>query len=134
MSYASAAALQQAVFQHLLADTQVQALSGGHVYDAMPTGVVPDLYVALGPERVRDASDATGSGAAHDFEISVVTDQAGFAGAKALAAAISAALVDASLSLSAGTLVGLWFRSARARHQGGQRRIDMAFRARIELA
>ncbi len=83
---------------------------------------------------MRDASDATGAGALHDFAVAVVTDQAGFAAAKAVAAAVSAALLSAPLALAEGRIAGLWFRRARARRveDGRMRRIDLTFRARIE--
>ena len=45
------------------------ALVGGAIYDVVPAGEVPSIYVSLGPEDVRDASDQTGSGAEHRFAI-----------------------------------------------------------------
>jgi len=134
MSYASGAALQAAVFQRLGADAALAALVGPAIYDAVPPGMVTGTYVSLGPEDVRDASDATGGGSAHDFTISVVTDGSGFLQAKAVAAAVSDALTGAPLILSRGHLVGLWFLKARARRvqSGEMRRIDLSFRARIE--
>jgi len=134
MSYASGAALQAAVFQRLAADAALAALVGTAVYDAVPPGTVTGTYVSLGPEDVRDASDATGGGAAHDFTISVVTDASGFLQAKAVAVAVSDALTGAPLALARGHLVGLWFLKARARRvqTGEMRRIDLSFRARIE--
>ena len=134
MSYAVAGALQAAVYQHLCADAALTALVGAAVYDAMPPGVVQGTYVSLGPEDAVDASDLTGAGAMHDFVVSVVTDEAGFATAKAVAAAISEALVDAPLVLARGHLVGLWFRKAQARRvdKADTRRIDLTFRARVE--
>jgi len=135
MSYASGAALQAAVFQRLSADAALAALIGPAIYDAVPPGTVTGTYVSLGPEDVRDASDATGGGAAHDFTVSVVTDASGFLQAKAVAAAVSDALTQgAPLALARGHLVGLWFLKARARRveTGQMRRIDLSFRARIE--
>ncbi|MDV7269986.1 DUF3168 domain-containing protein [Thioclava sp. A2] len=134
MSYAVAAALQAAVYQTLLADPALQALVGTAVYDAVPPGTVTGTYVSLGPEDAVDASDKTGDGARHDFVVSVVTDAAGFQAAKEVAAAISDALVDAPLMLARGSLVGLWFVSAKARRvrTGEARRIDLTFRARVE--
>ncbi|MHA6262179.1 DUF3168 domain-containing protein [Arenibacterium sp. CAU 1754] len=135
MSYAMSSALQAAVYQHLQNDAGVTALVGGAVYDAVPAGDKPDIYVSLGPEDVRDRSDVTGQGALHRFLVSVVTDAAGFTGAKAVAAAISDAMVDADLTLSRGRLVGLWFERATARRGGKAgriRRIDLRFRARVE--
>lgn len=133
MSYATAAPLQTAIYGALAANPALSAIVGQHVYDALPPGRLPALYVALGPEESRDASDATGPGAWHDFTVSVVTESAGFQRAKEAAGAVSDALTGADLILSRGTLVGLWFRSASAaREDDGRRRVDLMFRARVE--
>ena len=134
MSYGMAAALQEAVFQRLTGDAAVTALAGSAIYDVVPSGSLPALYVTLGQEEVRDASDKTGGGSRHDFTVSVVSDGSGFLAAKTIAAAISDALVDADLSLTRGRLVALDFLRARASREGtGQlRRIELRFRARIE--
>lgn len=135
MSYGVAAALQSAVYQRLLADAEVNALVGAAVYDALPAGDLPETYVSIGPEEVRDRSDKDGAGALHRFAVSVVTERAGFGGAKTVAAAVSDALVNADLSLGRGRLVGLWFERAVARRAGKAgrvRRIDLRFRARVE--
>lgn len=135
MSYGMAAALQGAVYQHLLADTAVNALVGDAIYDAVPAGDVTTTYVSLGPEEVRDRSDKSGVGAVHRFTISVVTQSAGFGAAKEVAAAITDALEDADLVLSRGRVVGLWFERASAKRSGTAgriRRIDLRFRARLE--
>ena len=134
MSYAVTAALQTAIYQALVADATLAGLVGTAIYDAAPTGTLPSLYVSLGPEDVADASDKTGAGARHDFTVSVVSDTAGFLTAKQVATAISDVLVDADLALSRGTLVGLYFVSAKARRvqDSDVRRIDMKFRARVE--
>lgn len=133
MSYAVSAALQAAVYGALQADAALEALVGEAIYDALPAGSAPPLYVALGPEQVKDASDGTGAGAWHDLTVSVVTEAAGFHGAKAAAAAVSDVLHGAALTLTRGRLVGLWFRKAKAgRASGGLRRIDLSFRARVE--
>lgn len=135
MSYAMAGALQEAVFQHLLADPGVSGLVGAAVFDAVPAGPVPETYVSLGPEDVRDRSDADGAGALHRFTISVISEAAGFAAAKAVAAAVGDALLGGGLSLARGRLVGLWFERASARRSGRAgtiRRIDLRFRARVE--
>lgn len=131
MSYAVSAALQAAVYQHLMSDTQLASLVGSDIYDALPSGTLPSLYVTLGPEVAKDLSDMTGAGATHDVSVSVVTDAAGFATAKDVAAAISDALVDADLTLSRGTLVSLRFAKAAAVRigTGTLRQINMIFRA-----
>jgi len=134
MSYGVALALQIAVFQRLTAHAPLTTLVGSAIYDAPPTGILPAIYVALGPETARDRSDKTGRGAEHEFTISVVTEASGFATAKAAAAEVSDALVDAPLTLSRGHLVALnFFRAVAARiGTGDQRQIDLIFRARVE--
>jgi len=134
MSYGIAAALQQAVYQRLSGDPALAALVGGAIYDALPPGPLPPTYVALGPEDVRARGDGSGQGAWHRFIVSVVTDEAGFHGAKQAAGAVSDALIDAPLTLSRGRLVALHFGRARARREGtgALRRIDLTFRARVQ--
>ncbi|MES0824022.1 DUF3168 domain-containing protein [Ruegeria sp. SCP11] len=135
MSYGVSAALQAAVFQRLTGDVQVGALSSGAIYDAVPSGVLPQTYVTLGPEEVREASDRSGGGAVHRFVVSVVSEAAGFGAAKTLAGAVCDALDGAALTLNRGHLVGLWFERASARRTGtggAIRQIDLRFRARVE--
>jgi len=134
MSSAASPSLQQAVYQHLAADTAVIALVGADIYDALPVGTPPALYISLGPEIVLDASSQSGPGARHDFVISVIADTSGFHEAKSVAAAICDALVDAPLLLSRGVLVGLWFLKAKAARsgRGDVRRIDLTFRVRVD--
>ncbi len=135
MSYAMAAALQSALYDRLSTDPGVTALVGGAIYDALPTGALPETYVILGAEDARDRSTGTSSGAEHLTTVSVVTEMAGFSAAKAVAVAISDALEGANLTLGRGRLVGLWFLRARARRTGSAgrlRRIDLKFRARVE--
>ena len=133
MSYALSAPLQAAVYVRLASDAALSALVGGAVYDALPPGPAPALYVVLGPETVKDASDQTGRGAQHDFTVSVVTDASGFDTAKTAAGAASDALLGTPLALSRGHMVGLTFVRAKAgRVSGGSRRIDLTFRARVE--
>jgi hypothetical protein len=132
MSYAAAAALQAAIFGALSA---APALSGVSIVDAMPPGTTPGTFILIGPEVAVDQSDSTGAGAEHRFTISVISDAAGFLTAKTLAAAASAALLGGGLSLATGTLVSIRFQRAVARRldEGTARRIDMTFRARVEL-
>jgi hypothetical protein len=134
MSYGVSAALQQAIYQRLQADTTLGTLVGGAIYDAAPPGIVSGTYVSLGPEEVAERSDATGRGALHRLSVSVVTDAAGFAEAKAAAVAVSDALTGASLILARGTLVYLNFVRARARRvqDADIRRIDLTFAARVD--
>lgn len=134
MSYGVAAALQAAVYQRLVANAPLTGLVGTAIYDALPSGILPALYVALGPEIARDMSDMTGRGAEHEFTISVVTDTAGFASAKTAAAAVSDALIGAPLTLTRGKLIYLNFTRAVAARvgTGGVRQISLTFKARVE--
>ncbi len=134
MSYAGSSGLQTAVYQRLATDIALTSLVGSDIYDALPIGALPALYVSIGPEDAKDASSKTGGGAQHDFVVSVIADASGFQSAKDAAAAVSDALVDADLTLSRGTLVGLWFIKAKAARTGNDdvRRIDLTFRASVD--
>ena len=133
MSYGATAALQEAVYEMLTQDAALQSLVGDRIFDAAPVGQVPELYVAIGPEDVRDRSDMTGHAARHAFTVSVVADTGGFAQAKAVAAAVSDVLVDARPELARGCVVRMDFVRAVARRVGRAacRRIDMRFAALI---
>lgn len=133
MSYAVSAPLQAAIYQALTADTTLSAMVGDNIFDAPPMGPLPETYVTLGPETVTERGDSTGSGAVHDFTISVVSEMAGFQTAKEVAGAISDVLTGSAPTLSRGCVAGLWFLKARAlRAPGGLRRIDLTFRASVE--
>lgn len=139
MSYMGAIALQGAVYDELRTDPALAALVGDAVYDAMPVMPPAGTYVSLGPEVVRDAGDQTAPGAEHEFVVSVLSgaDQAndGFMAVKTAAEAVAAALDAADLPLEAGRLAGLWFLRATARRAeaGAARRVDLTFRARVDL-
>lgn len=132
MSYQAAAALQSAIYTRLAG---FAGLSGVSIVDAMPPGTAPGTFVLIGPEQVLDQSDKSRGGAEHRFEIAVISDAAGFLTAKQVAGAVSEALVGAALTLGTGRLVSIQFLRAAARRleAGDTRRIDMTFRARIEL-
>lgn len=138
MSYAATAALQAAVYQVLREDATLTGLVGDAIYDAMPVAAPAGTYVSLGPEEVRDAGDMTAAGSQHDFVVSVLSgsDEAnGFGAVKAAAVAVSDALERAEMGLTRGHLAGLWFLRAKARRaeNGAGRRVDLTFRARIDL-
>ncbi|TNC73406.1 DUF3168 domain-containing protein [Rubellimicrobium roseum] len=134
MTYALSQGLQAAIYQRLTSYPPLQALVGPDIYDQVPPGLLPTLYVALGPEVVRDRSDATGRGSEHDVAVSVVTDGAGFSAAKAAASAVSDALTDHPLTLPRGRVVSSRFLRAQARRigSGETRQIDLIFRLRVE--
>ena len=132
MSYAAAAALQAAIYARL---TGWAGLAGISVVDELPSGGGKGTFVLLGPETALDRGDATGRAAERQVQISVISDAKGFVAAKTAAAAVSAALIDAPMTLAAGHLVGLQFVKATAKRldEGNVRRIDLTFRARIDF-
>jgi hypothetical protein len=134
MSYGMSGALQAAIFAALTEDAALNALVGSEIYDALPSGKLPETYVSLGRERVRDASDQSSDGALHSLDISVLTSQSGFAAAKAVAAAISDVLHGADLTLARGRLIFLRFDRAEARKidNSSGREIRLRFRARVD--
>jgi hypothetical protein len=131
MSYGAASALQAAIYTRL---TTAAALVGVSVVDAIPTGGGTGTFVLIGPEDVIDQSDKTGGGAEHRLTVAVISDAAGFLAAKDVAVAVSDTLIDAPLTLARGNLVSLRFLRAKAVRlaEGGTRRIDLSFRARVE--
>jgi len=134
MSYGMTAALQTAVYGVLSVDAGLAAVVGSDVYDAMPPGPEPEIYVTLGPEKVRDKSDGSGGGALHEFAVSVVTTGAGFHLAKQAAAAVSDAVLATPLVLSRGRVSRVQFYRATAARTNANRRIDIWFRARLDEA
>ncbi|WP_299838577.1 DUF3168 domain-containing protein [uncultured Paracoccus sp.] len=138
MSYAAGAALQAAVYRQLRADPALAGLVGDAIFDAMPVEAPGGTYVALGPDEARDAGDMTGRGSRHDFIVSVLSGaegSGGFREVKAVAGAVAEALETSRLDLERGHLAGLWFLRARALRveNGAGRRVDLTFRARIDL-
>ncbi|GGE21691.1 hypothetical protein GCM10011360_07810 [Primorskyibacter flagellatus] len=134
MTYALSQSLQQAVYAALTGDAALTALVGTAIFDAPPAGSIPALYVSLGPETAVERSDRTGSGARHDFVISVITDAGGFGQAKAVAGAVSDVMAAPLAPLTRGRVVALSFLRARAKRDeaGQQRRIDLTFRALLD--
>ncbi len=132
MSYGAAAVFQAAIYGALAAAPD---LAGVSIVDALPPGAGAGTFVLIGPEEVIDASDKTGGGAEHRFGVSVISDATGFLAAKTVAAAVSDALVDATPLMARGRIVGIRFVKAVAKRKddGDVRRIDLTFRARIEV-
>lgn len=133
MSATFSADLQAALFDRLTSDAEVGALAGAHIYDAVPAGPVPDLYVLLGEETVKDVTDSSGPAALHDVSITIISTAESFLALKTLAAAITQALLGAPLTLAAGQVAAIWpQRSEARRNASGQRRIELKFKLRIE--
>lgn len=132
MSYQAAAALQTAIFGAL---TAAPALAGVSVVDAMPPGTSPGTFVLIGPEVAVDQSDGTGAGAEHRFAVSVISDASGFMTAKTVAASVSQVLLSGGMTLGTGHLVSVNFQRAVAQRldEGATRRIDLTFRARVDI-
>ena len=132
MSYACSEALQKAVYGALSGSVTLSDAVDGAIYDQVPSGQMPDVYVTLGPEKVLDRSDRTADGARHEFQVAVVSDQGGFSKTKSVGVIISDLLDGADLTLERGQLVDLRFVRAAAKRVSDQRRIDLVFRARVD--
>lgn len=132
MSYTLSDVLQTAVFGALSQDAELTALVNGAIYDALPSGGIPQLYITLGTERVRDRSDYETRAALHEFAIIVVSDAPGFLTAKQAATRVSEILDNGDLSLSRGRLVRLDFHKANARLRDNRREVEIWFRAFVE--
>lgn len=134
MSYGAAGALQAAIYNLLRSDPVVVSLVGTGIFDAVPTGTPPDLYVSLGPEVAFAENDNTGKGSRHRFVVSVVSAVSGFLEAKSVAGAIADALHNVRPDLDRGRVVRIQFQKATARRTGSgkKRRIDLRFEARLE--
>lgn len=137
MTYALSMPLQKAVYEALVADFNVQNLTGGAVYDSplpLEGEVRPSEYLTLGPERVKENGSATSDGAIHDFSVTVHSSADGFQRSKSLAGAVCDVLLDATLTLDRGELVSLRFMRARADTGRGsvKRVVALNFRAFVE--
>lgn len=134
MSYGAAAALQTAIYQTLSSDAVVTSLVGPDIYDAVPGGKVPDLFVGLGVEDAVAKADADGTLTRHRVTVSVYSDTAGFQPAKQVAEAVCDALDGTLPVLTRGRLLSLRFDRAKARRtaQNRKRRIDLRFVALID--
>ena len=133
MSYSLSAAVQKGIYDALVQDPAVSGLVGVNVFDSVPSGSLPDLYVVLGQEKVRDRSDQTGHGANHDLTISVATSRPGFSAAKSAAGAVCDRLLGPVPILDRGRIVNTSFLTARTRRegQGARRIVDLIFRIRV---
>lgn len=138
MSYHASVALQGAVYQCLRDDPALSALVGDAVFDAMPIDPPSGVYLSLGAETMRGIHDSAGSVARHDFVVSVLAgteEGAGFRAVKEAAAAACAALEGAQMDMGQSKLAGLWLVKSRAKRveNGAERRVDLTFRAVIDL-
>lgn len=132
MTYALSIPLQRAVFDRLRSDGGVAAALGEAIFDALPVGAPPDLYVTLGDEEVLDRSDSRTRAALHRLELVVRGRGDGFLAVKTAAAAVCAALEAPGLVLSDGRLSDVRFRRARARRLRSGRQITLQYDLRVE--
>ena len=134
MSYLASAALQRALYDRLTDASVPAEMAGIPVVDMLPEGPLPETYIALGPERVRDASTKTSRGAEHRITITVTSAGGGFQRAKQNAGAVSEQLEAAVPALDSGRLCNLDFVRAQAGRgpRGAARSIELIFRAIID--
>ena len=107
-----------------------------------PAAATAAYLAQLPPEAHEKAQHYTQGGhwlVLWGFVVSVLagTDEAaGFRAVKEAAVAVSAALEGADLVTDTGRVAGLWFLRARAKRveNGAERRVDLTFRALMDLA
>jgi hypothetical protein len=133
VSYAASAALQKAIFGHLQAANRPSDWDEIPIVDALDQGLVPDTYISIGPETVRQASTKTSRGAEHRITIAVTSASGGFYRLKEIAGWVCEHLDGTRPNLPIGTLCALEFLRAQARRgpTGAARSIDLSFRAII---
>lgn len=114
-------ALQQAIYQALVADAALTNLLGGAaVYDDVPQRAAFP-YVTIGEGVARDWGSATEDGQEHTLSIHVWSKGRGRREVHAIADAVRAVLHDAPLSLPGHALVSLRFELSDTRRvQGGK--------------
>jgi len=134
MSFGASADLQRVIYDLLSATGSGDALEGIPVVDRFEAGTLPPVYVAIGPERMRDRSTKTSRSAEHRLSITVHSALGGFARIKEIAAAIAERLEGQRPALASGTLCSLRLISvAPARGGSGEeRRVEMNFRAFVD--
>ncbi|PRY95366.1 uncharacterized protein DUF3168 [Hasllibacter halocynthiae] len=125
MSWAGSADLQAAIW------TRLDGALAVPVHDAPPPGPLPDLWVSLGAEDGRDASDASGVIRDVVLRIEVRGAAAGFAALKRVAAEVEAALA-APPALPEGRVVWLRLRRTRTAHGARGRAVRMDWDVRVE--
>ena len=126
MSYAGSSDLQAAIWSVLEGALPVP------VHDAPPPGPLPEMWVSVGAEEGRDASDATGPICDHRLRIEVRGETAGFAALKTLAADVSDALGGPPPALPEGRIVWVRFRRARTASSARGRAVRMDWDVRVE--
>ena len=77
MSVQNSYDLQRAIYDRLSTDPAIVAAIGGHVYDALPAGQLPDLFISLGVESFVDRSDKTGLASQHDTTVAQISNTYG---------------------------------------------------------
>lgn len=135
MSYKFQDSLQSQIYTTLINDSEILATTNGAIFDAAPSdGDLPEVYIRIGNEYVRDRSSATHQQTEIQFEISVFSKNQGFIKAKILSSQISALMKLDNLHLEHGHLVGVWFQNAQTYRleKGNLRQIKLWFKAYID--
>lgn len=130
----AASALQKAIFTKLSGDAALTALIGANaVTDRRLAEPSAPLVVIAGIDST-DHSTASEAGEEHVVTLEAWSEAAGHRQAQAIAAAVRAALHNASLGLAGHHLVLLLHRDTRLRRDGKSRfhRAEMRFRAVTE--
>lgn len=127
--------LQQALYDHLVADAELTSLLGGpHVYDAVPHRDGPSApstpYVVFAEESASAWDAQTVRGAEIELTLEVWSRSRGYSEIKQIQARLSDLLDDPELPLDRGTLILLRVASSdSSRAGGGMRRGRLRLKA-----
>lgn len=126
--------LQSLIYSKLSSDSDIISATEGHVFDEPPSGRLPELALQIGEETITTIFDSTGAVTLHEFEVSVIGREAGFAQLKMLIAPVCKALDLSPQRIGSAKLRRLNFLSSEAIRENGteSRRILMRFEALID--
>lgn len=128
-------ALQQAIFTALSADSTLQGLLDGRIYDGVPRAQLFPCLV-FHEDRITPWDTASDTGSAHQLTLSVFSRAPGRKELRQIATAVAAALTDTSLSPDGVRLVRWSLTECRfiREDDGRTLRADLVFQAVLEAA
>ncbi len=128
--------IQTSVFEALNANAQIYEKTEGAIFDHVPTSQdLPEIYVRIGDEQIKNRSSKTNSISEAIFEISIFSQHQGFIAAKHLSSLISQELTKDKLNFNNEKLIGIWFVKSQTYRlsSGNLRQIKLWFKALIEI-
>ena len=135
MKYEYSNDLQKAVFTAIHENIEIVEVTEGAIFDHVPsTQILPEIYVRIGDEQLRNRSTKTNSITESIFEVSVFSQKQGFLAAKKLSSKLAEQITNTHMGIESGKLVGIWFIKSQTYRleKGNLRQIKLWFKAIIE--